>query len=105
MGVHNLEKKEAFTEAIEKPDLTVVDFFATWCGPCKAIAPKIVEYSQEYEQVHFYKVDVDELPDVAQEMGVSAMPTFMLFKAGNKVAEIVGANSKAIEAAIKANLE
>lgn len=55
--------------------------------------------------MHFYKVDVDELPDVAQEMGVSAMPTFMLFKAGNKVAEIVGANSKAIEAAIKANLE
>lgn len=57
-------------------------------------------FSNQYEDVKFYKVDVDEVPDVAQELGVRAMPTFVLFKNGERVEEIVGANPKALEAAI-----
>ena len=78
---------------------------ATWCGPCKVIAPKIVDMSAAYPNVRFYKLDVDEVPDVAQELGVRAMPTFMLFKNGEKVNEVVGANPQALIAAVKKELE
>jgi thiol-disulfide isomerase/thioredoxin len=61
--------------------------------------------SGTYPNARFFKLDVDEVPDVAQELGIRAMPTFLLFKGGDKVAEVVGANPKALEAAIKANIE
>jgi thioredoxin 1 len=62
-------------------------------------------FSSTYPNARFYKLDVDEVPDVAQELGIRAMPTFLLFKGGDKVAEVVGANPKALEAAIKANVD
>jgi len=62
-------------------------------------------FSNAYPTARFYKLDVDDVPDVAQDLGIRAMPTFLLFKNGEKVAEVVGANPKALEAAIKANLE
>ncbi len=83
----------------------VIDCMATWCGPCKVIAPTIVKFSNEYKNARFYKLDVDEVPDVAQELGVRAMPTFLVFKNGQKVGEIVGANANAVEAAIKKHLD
>lgn len=82
----------------------MVDCFATWCGPCKVIAPKVVEFSDKYPNARFYKVDVDEVPDVAQELGIRAMPTFVMFKNGEKVGEVLGANPAPLEAAIKENL-
>lgn len=100
MGVHNINSKAAFTTALEN-DIVVLDCFATWCGPCKVIAPKVAEYSNEYPNVHFIKVDVDEVPDVAQELNIRAMPTFIIFKNGEKVGEIVGANPPALKAAIE----
>ena len=57
--------------------------------------------SSTYPSARFYKVDVDELPEVAQELSIRAMPTFMLFKDGQEVATVVGANPSALEAAIK----
>ncbi|KAF2631132.1 thioredoxin-domain-containing protein [Macroventuria anomochaeta] len=105
-GVHNLQTKAAFDEALgDKSSLMVLDCFATWCGPCKVIAPQVVKFSSTYPNARFYKLDVDEVPDVAQELGIRAMPTFLLFKNGDKVAEVVGANPKALEAAIKANVD
>jgi thioredoxin 1 len=79
----------------------VVDFFATWCGPCKRIAPALEKMSQEKTNVVFLKVDVDELQDLAGELGVSAMPTFFFFKKGNKIHEVIGAS----EAKIKEGIE
>ncbi|KAF2723891.1 thioredoxin-domain-containing protein [Polychaeton citri CBS 116435] len=101
-GVHNLSSKADFDEALnEKGSLMVLDCFATWCGPCKIIAPKVVGFSKSYSNARFFKLDVDEVPEVAQELSVRAMPTFLLFKDGQKVAEVVGANPVALEAAIK----
>ncbi|EHY52682.1 thioredoxin trx1 [Exophiala dermatitidis] len=110
MGVHNLADKASFqTSVLSAPAdrLVVLDCFATWCGPCKVIAPELVKFSESDEfkdKVDFYKIDVDEVPDVAQELGVRAMPTFMLFKNGQKVGEVVGANKRALEQAIRSNL-
>lgn len=55
--------------------------------------------------MRFYKLDVDDVPDVAQELGIRAMPTFLFFKKGLKVTEVVGANPKALEAAIKQHVD
>ena len=63
----------------------MIDFFATWCGPCKMIAPQIEEMSKSLENVVFLKVDVDEAEDAAQEFNVSAMPTFIFMKNNAKV--------------------
>ncbi|PNS18312.1 thioredoxin [Sphaceloma murrayae] len=104
-GVHNLQAKAEFDKAMEdKETLMVLDCFATWCGPCKVIAPQVVKFSDTYPNARFYKLDVDEVPDVAQELGIRAMPTFLLFKGGEKVEEVVGANPKALEAAIQKHL-
>ncbi len=89
-----------YKEALSQPGVMIIDCFATWCGPCKAIAPKVVALSNTYPSARFYKIDVDELPEVAQELGVRAMPTFYAFKDGDKAGEVVGANPPALEALI-----
>jgi thioredoxin 1 len=106
-GVLTIGSKSAYESEILGADpqtLVVLDFFATWCGPCKVIAPKVSKFSDDYPQAKFFKVDVDEAVDVAQELGIRAMPTFLLFKNGKKVSEIVGANERALEAAIQMHL-
>ncbi|KAL8939282.1 MAG: hypothetical protein Q9211_002807 [Gyalolechia sp. 1 TL-2023] len=104
-GVHNLSSKSDFTTALADPSLMIIDCMATWCGPCKAVAPEIVKLSNTYPGARFYKLDIDEVPDVAQELGVRAMPTFMIFKGGEKVHEIVGAHVQAVESAVVKELE
>ncbi|PKY03673.1 thioredoxin TrxA [Aspergillus campestris IBT 28561] len=84
--------------------VVIVDAYADWCGPCKAIAPKVDSLSEQYPDAKFYKIDVDELTDVAAELGIRAMPTFLIFKDGNQVGEVVGANPPALEAGIKQHL-
>ncbi|EGP84718.1 unnamed protein product [Zymoseptoria tritici ST99CH_1A5] len=100
MGVHNITTQAEWDSAMCEEGVAVVDFFATWCGPCKVIAPQVVKFSDQYSSARFYKVDVDEVPEVAQLVGVRAMPTFMVYKNGEKVQEVVGANPKALETAI-----
>lgn len=67
------------------------------------IAP-VYRFSDEYTDAHFAKLDVDEVPDVAQELGIRAMPTFIIFKDGEKFKEIVGANPLALKQAIEASV-
>jgi len=107
MVVNNLADKSSFDSSItnlKTGELVVLDCFATWCGPCKAIAPRVAQLSEKMSNVKFYKIDVDEVPDVAQELGIRAMPTFLLFKNGDKLGEVVGANPHALEEAIKKNM-
>ncbi|RFU28245.1 hypothetical protein B7463_g8078, partial [Scytalidium lignicola] len=100
MGVTDIKTKAEFDAALKEHKVVVVDAFATWCGPCKIISPQVEKYSEEFANAYFIKIDVDELPDLAQELGIRAMPTFIFFKDGEKVSEVVGANPPAIKAAI-----
>ncbi|CAK8540602.1 unnamed protein product [Lathyrus sativus] len=80
-----------FNEIKDSPSLVVIDFSATWCGPCKMMEPIVHAMANEFRDVEFIKIDVDELSDVAQEFKVQAMPTFLLLKNGREVDKIVGA--------------
>merc|ERR1712236_76618 len=83
--------------------LVVVDFHATWCGPCKMIAPHLEEMSKTMEEVVFLKVDVDECEDIAAEYKITAMPTFIFLKKKAKVADLMGANIEKLKAIISSN--
>lgn len=73
----------------------VVDFWATWCGPCRAIAPIIDELAKEYDgRVNVGKCDVEECEDIAAEYGIRNIPTLLFFKGGQVVDKLVGAQSK-----------
>jgi len=101
MVVKEIGNPAEFKEYVGKDNLTVVDFYAVWCGPCKVISPVVNKLSDEYKDVNFVKVNVDELGAVSEEVGIRAMPTFILFRGGEKVAEIVGANPHALKSAIE----
>ena len=81
-------------ENLSKNHLILVDFWATWCGPCRMIAPIVEELAAETEGVTFAKVNVDENPDVAIGLGIQAIPTLYLFKDGRAVDRVVGVQSK-----------
>ncbi|XP_076749151.1 thioredoxin-2 [Xylocopa sonorina] len=72
--------------------LVVIDFFATWCGPCKMIAPKMEELAQEMTDVVFLKVDVDECEDITNAYEITSMPTFVFIKNGKVLETFSGAN-------------
>ncbi|CAI7631492.1 unnamed protein product [Penicillium bialowiezense] len=92
MGVSVLSGKAQFFELIASDDVTIIEFWATWCGPCRIIAPVFEKLSETTSGPKFYKVDADQEEEISQEAGVRAMPTFMAFKDGEKVGELVGAN-------------
>ncbi len=74
----------------------VVDFWATWCGPCRMIAPIVAELAKEYDgRVVVGKCDVEENEDLAMEFGIRNIPTILFFKGGEVVDKLVGAVSKA----------
>nr|KAJ8084489.1 mitochondrial thioredoxin [Marasmius tenuissimus] len=84
-----------------KDKLSVIDFHATWCGPCHAIAPTFESLSKQYKNVNFLKCDVDAAKDVAQVYRISAMPTFIFLKGDTKVDQVKGANKAGIEDALR----
>ena len=89
---------KALTEAGDK--LVVVDFTASWCGPCQRIAPVFTKLAEEMPDVCFVKVDVDENEETAQACGIQSMPTFQFFKLGHKVHEFSGASEDKIREAL-----
>lgn len=84
----------------------VVDFWATWCGPCRMIAPIIEELAKEYDgKINVGKCDVEECDDIAAQFGIRNIPTILFFKGGEVVDKMVGAASKSkIEDKFKALL-
>lgn len=81
--------KDNFKDAI-KEGITLVDFYADWCGPCKMIAPFVEEASNEIKDVKFNKLNIDEAQDIAMEYGVMSIPTLIVFKDGEPAEQNVG---------------
>lgn len=74
----------------ESNKVVVVDFFATWCGPCKMLAPVFEGLSEELTDAEFVKVDIDQSLELAQRFGITTVPTVMVFKGGKVVDTLVG---------------
>lgn len=87
---------ENFQAEVKQSDkLTFVDFWATWCGPCRMTGPYVDELAEDFgDKVKIGKLNVDESPNTAGEYNVMSIPTFMLFKNGEKIAEMVGGVQK-----------
>tara|TARA_Y100000758_G_scaffold121030_1_gene85235 strand:+ start:69 stop:383 length:315 start_codon:yes stop_codon:yes gene_type:complete len=83
-----------FQKTIEGNDLVLVDFWAPWCGPCKAIAPVLEEIATENSNVLIVKMNTDENPNTASQHGIMSIPTMMIFKNGQLVDRLVGALPK-----------
>ncbi|THH18411.1 hypothetical protein EW146_g2576 [Bondarzewia mesenterica] len=84
-----------------KDKLSVIDFHASWCGPCHAIAPTFEALSKKYTNVNFLKCDVDAAKEVASQYSVTAMPTFVFLKGSTKIDQVRGADKKALESALQ----
>ncbi|KAL6636745.1 hypothetical protein ACP70R_024317 [Stipagrostis hirtigluma subsp. patula] len=89
------EQWEAHKAASSK--LMVIDFSASWCGPCRFIEPAFKEMASRFPDAVFVKIDVDELAEVARTWKVEAMPTFVLAKGGKEVSRVVGAKKDELE--------
>lgn len=94
MSIHIKDADDLKTRLAEAGDkLVVIDFKATWCGPCKMIGPKLDELAEELaDSIVVLKVDVDECEDIAGEYNVNSMPTFVFLKNSKKIEEFSGAN-------------
>ncbi|HIS46894.1 MAG TPA: thioredoxin [Candidatus Scybalocola faecigallinarum] len=82
-------------EVLQSDKPVLVDFFATWCGPCKMLSPIVDQLADEHPEVKVCKLDVDENQDLAQQFQVMSIPTLILFKDGQAASKVVGLQTKA----------
>lgn len=82
------------TDVMKHPGLVLVDFWAEWCGPCKALAPILADIADEYPEVRVVKVNADENRQVIDQLAVRGLPTLLLFSEGVECARLLGAQSK-----------
>ena len=100
--VKKIESSEEYDSALKNSKSVFVDFFADWCGPCKMVGPVVDKVSEQYDDVSFLKVNVDDFPDIAQRYGIMSIPTMVVFEDGKPARQLVGVTTaedvrKAIE--------
>lgn len=92
MSVKSAESLEQFKTILEENKLIIIDFYTQWCGPCKKIAPQIEELAKKNTNVTFIKVDIDKLDDLANDFGITSIPTFYAIKSGQVIDKMKGAD-------------
>jgi thioredoxin 1 len=94
MSTHKVTDSGFETEVLQSPLPVVVDFWAEWCGPCKALGPVLEDLSEDIKNVKIVKINIDENPQTPQKYRIRSIPTLMVFKGGQPVATKVGALPK-----------
>lgn len=87
--------KENFEDTVKTCVTVLVDFWATWCGPCRMIAPHIEKIAEEHPEITVGKVNVDDYPELAIKFGIASIPTLLLFKNGELKETLIGYREKA----------
>ena len=95
MAVIHVTKENFETEVLQSEKKVLIDFWASWCGPCRMVSPIIDEIADEQDAVKICKVNVDEQPELAQAFGVMSIPTLAVVEGGKVVEQAVGARPKA----------
>ncbi|KDE07327.1 hypothetical protein MVLG_02370 [Microbotryum lychnidis-dioicae p1A1 Lamole] len=103
--VKAIESLAEFKKIINTDKIVVIDFWATWCGPCKVISPVFEQLEEEHTNLEFYKVDVEAQEEITHECAIKAMPTFMFFQKGEKKGTVVGAAKDKLFAALQMHSE
>jgi len=105
-NVHVITTKEDWDQKVEEANkdgkIVVANFSASWCGPCRVIAPVYAEMSKTYPQLMFLTIDVDDLMDFSSTWDIRATPTFFFLKNGQQIDKLVGANKPELEKKVQA---
>ena len=94
MKVLHVNKDNFHNEVLNSEKPVVLDFFASWCGPCRMVGPILDEIAEEREDIKVCKVDIDEQPELASRFRIMSVPTLMVLKDGNIVDQSIGAKPK-----------
>lgn len=102
MGIYVMSvRDDNFNAFITSNKLVVIDFFATWCGPCRALSPYIDELSINNHHILFAKANIEETPVIANELDVKSLPCVVIFKNGKEINRVVGFNKPKLQAIIE----
>lgn len=99
--VRPLKTMDEFHAAIGSGRVSVINFWADWSATSRMISPMFEEHAGEYTDIRFYAVDVDAYPEIGESIGIRAMPTFVAFRDGKSIADVIGANPGALLNLIK----